>query len=37
MYVYDAAILRGFNGTTIAQYALPHRSGPAFVTFSAAP
>ncbi len=37
MYVYDAAILHSFNGTTIAQYSLPHRSGPAFVTFSAAP
>lgn len=37
MYVYDAAILHSFDGTSIAQYSLPHQSGPAFITFSASP
>lgn len=37
MYVYDAAILHSFDGTYINQYSLPHQSGPAFITFSAAP
>jgi len=37
MYVYDAAILHSFNGTSISQYSLPRQLGPAFITFSVSP
>jgi hypothetical protein len=37
MYVYDAAILHSFDGTFINAYSEPHRSGPAFITFSVTP